>query len=474
MEETTPPNLEDRRRDATVGLDRAHRSSFGQFFTPAQTARFMASLVDPIDGPQVPKILDPGAGIGLLSAALLDRLKGRGAVTAYECEPHFQRGLQETLSHFPGTHRIEHRDFIEHAVTLASTGNAVRYDIAILNPPYKKIQSASVHRALLRKLGVETSNLYTCFVACAVALCAKGAQVVAIIPRSWMNGVYFKPFRYWLLDRVALTHTHVFDRRDRAFSDDGVLQENVIIKLVVGAPQGAVEISASSDDRFHDVRKKVVPFREVVTPGDNEKFIHVPTLGSVATGGLSGKPLREIGLDICTGPVVDFRLRDHLHMMPEAGDAPLLYATHFAGGVVEWPKQTRKPNAIAINDETRHWLMPVGTYVVTRRFTSKEERRRVVAFLLSGDALRGWARVGFENHLNVFHCDKGGLDSAVARGLCAYLNSQAVDDYFRTFSGHTQVNATDLRRLCYPSQEELRAIGERNAQEGQRGAANSG
>lgn len=472
MDNIAPPNLEDRRREATVGLDRAHRSSFGQFFTPAPTARFMASLVDPVTD-HAATILDPGAGIGLLSAALLERLKGRGVVTAYELEPHFQKGLQETLSHFPSGHRVEHRDFIEHAVALASAGKAPGYDIAILNPPYKKIQTGSVHRALLRKLGVETSNLYTCFLACTVALCAKDAQVVAIIPRSWMNGVYFKPFRYWLLDRVALTHIHVFDRRDRAFSDDGVLQENVIIKLVVGETQGAVEVSASSDDRFHDVRQKVVPFSEVVTPGDKEQFIHVPTLGSAATAGLPGKPLREIGLDICTGPVVDFRLRGHLHMLPEAGDAPLLYATHFTGGAVEWPKQTRKPNAIAINDETRHWLMPAGTYVITRRFTSKEERRRVVAFLLSGDALKGWELVGFENHLNVFHCDKHGLDPAVARGLCDYLNSQAVDDYFRTFSGHTQVNATDLRRLCYPSQEELRVIGERHAQEGSRGAADS-
>lgn len=58
------------------------------------------------------------------------------------------------------------------------------------------------------------------------------------------------------------------------------------------------------------------------------------------------------------------------------------------------------------------------------------------------------------------------LDLALARGLCAYLNSQPVDDYFRTFSGHTQVNATDLRRLCYPPQDQLRAMGELSGEEG--------
>jgi adenine-specific DNA-methyltransferase len=40
------------------------------------------------------------------------------------------------------------------------------------------------------------------------------------------------------------------------------------------------------------------------------------------------------------------------------------------------------------------------------------------------------------------------------------LNATAVDDYFRTFNGHTQVNATDLKRLKYPSRETLITLGE--------------
>jgi adenine-specific DNA-methyltransferase len=34
-----------------------------------------------------------------------------------------------------------------------------------------------------------------------------------------------------------------------------------------------------------------------------------------------------------------------------------------------------------------------------------------------------------------------------------------VDQYFRRFSGHTQVNATDLRKLAYPDRETLKAMG---------------
>jgi adenine-specific DNA-methyltransferase len=48
----------------------------------------------------------------------------------------------------------------------------------------------------------------------------------------------------------------------------------------------------------------------------------------------------------------------------------------------------------------------------------------------------------------------------LAKGLAAFLNSSLVDAYFRQFNGHTQVNATDLRSLTYPTFTELHALGE--------------
>jgi adenine-specific DNA-methyltransferase len=41
-----------------------------------------------------------------------------------------------------------------------------------------------------------------------------------------------------------------------------------------------------------------------------------------------------------------------------------------------------------------------------------------------------------------------------------YLNSEAVDNSFRLFSGHTQVNAFDLRRLQYPDNNTLIKLGQ--------------
>ena len=47
----------------------------------------------------------------------------------------------------------------------------------------------------------------------------------------------------------------------------------------------------------------------------------------------------------------------------------------------------------------------------------------------------------------------------MAYGLICWLNSTYIDEKFRLFSGHTQVNATDLRNIPYPSIKKLEELG---------------
>jgi hypothetical protein len=96
---------------------------------------------------------------------------------------------------------------------------------------------------------------------------------------------------------------------------------------------------------------------------------------------------------------------------------------------------------------------------VVRRFSAKEDRRRIVASLVRPNTFPGAEKLGFENHLNIFHENKQGLDEQLAYGLAAFLNTTAVDDHFRRFNGHTQVNATDLRLMKYPSRAALISLG---------------
>jgi adenine-specific DNA-methyltransferase len=202
-----------------------------------------------------------------------------------------------------------------------------------------------------------------------------------------------------------------------------------------------------------------------VHPDDPLRFIHVltsPGHGTIELSPAIRYSLEDLGIAVSTGPVVDFRLKAHLRDLPGPGTVPLLYPGHFGGGRgVEWPKpDLKKPNAIQRNGDTEKWLYPNGFYCVVRRFSSKEERRRIVANVVDPSAFGDSAMLGFENHPNVFHDKKQGLSQPLAHGLPVFLNSTAVDLHLRSFNGHTQVNATDLKRMQYPSRRALIALGE--------------
>src|SRR5207237_1986977 len=96
----------------------------------------------------------------------------------------------------------------------------------------------------------------------------------------------------------------------------------------------------------------------------------------------------------------------------------------------------KRGNAIRLNADTKKWLYPNGFYTVARRFSAKEERRRIVASIVDPQVFSNAPMLGFENHLNVFHHEKRGLPEDLAHGLAAFLNTTAVDEHFRRSNGN--------------------------------------
>ena len=337
------------------------------------------------------------------------------------------------------------------------------FDLAILNPPYQKLATSSAVRRMLSRAGIEVTNLYAAFVALALGLLNPGGQLVAITPRSFCNGPYFRAFRRELLVDSALRRIHLFEARDKAFRDTSVLQENVVVYLVKGAPQAAVTISTSPGSGEEDVREERVPFTQVVRPDDPGAFIRIisgdPAVAAATRMAGLECSLSGAGAAVSTGRVVDFRVREHLRESVADGTVPLVYPHLLRSGRVRLEEPRRKkPAALVVNSMTRKMLLPAGNYVLVKRFSSKEERRRIVAAVLEFDDL-GSAEVAVENHVNVFHRDRAGLPLDLAWGIAAYLNTTTVDMFFRQFNGHTQVNATDLRSLNYPTIGQLETLG---------------
>jgi adenine-specific DNA-methyltransferase len=410
----------------------------------------------------------------MLTAALVERIVAETPgltleITAVEVDPVVALSLAETArsceewAQARGTSvRIEVQcaDLIVSSAGFGATTQR-DYDLVIMNPPYAKLGAASAERQALGSLGWDCPNRYAAFLALGVEALCNGGQLVAITPRSFANGPYFNTFRRQFLNSVAVNRLHTFESRSAVFEDTGVLQENIVFSVTKAGDREKVRITVSRDHR--DVSSEyVVDYADLVRPGDLNGFIRITTNALEAAAsewmGKFSSSLSMLGVQVSTGRVVDFRVRQNLCGDPTPCDLPLVYPGNLRNGLVDWPRSIRKSQGFRIlADSDRKALMPSGCYVLVKRFSVKEERRRIVAALWD-PSRNGSQEIAFENHLNVFHRSGAGLDRELAWGLCLWLNGSLVDRFFRTFSGHTQVNATDLRSLRFPKEDVLRQL----------------
>lgn len=466
---------------ALADIDAATQSERGQFFTPGVAAELIASMLNLPDNGTV-RILDPGAGSGILSAALVARILRENPdlhvdLVAIERDPVLIPHLQKTLldCERASAGRVK-TQAVEADFILDSIGIRPRldldssFDLVIENPPYGKLTVSSPHRKAMRASGLDAPNLYAAFLSLSIATLKEGGQLAAITPRSFFNGPYFGSFRSYFLDSLTLNHIHVFDSRTTVFADTGVLQENVVFAGTRGMCRGSSHRSvvvSVSHDHTDQPTAHTIPLDSVVRPDDPHKFIRLAAgdEDTAVAEFVMAQPLTlaDLGIRVSTGRVVAFRSREALHDTKLPGAHPLVYPGNLRLGEMQWPREIRKPQwFVPATESDRALLMPGGWYTVAKRFSSKEEKRRIVTATWSPHEHAG--PVAFENHLNVFHAGGKGLDENIAKGLSVWLNSSAIDRFFRTFSGHTQVNATDLRTLRFPHASTLRILGQSGAE----------
>lgn len=447
-------------------IDDEHKSRWGQFFTPPTVASFMGSLIDVQAERSEVIVLDPGAGTGILGIAAARALLEAGApavhLLAVEADPsvlpHLERSLDLARTELGARFRATLRaaDFLSLAQHRLGVEPLPAVDVVIANPPYFKMSPTEEH-------GGTAPNAYARFMEVAAGALRAGGQFVFIVPRSFASGFYFQRFRRRLHDQLSLARVHVFDSRRDAFREDDVLQENIIVVYRKASSTPSVLISSSTGLTDLDRPRRFVARRDqVLRPKDPHGVVYLPasdeddeTMRTVLAWPGS---LHALGLEISTGPVVPFRATGELTREGGTNTVPMLWMQHVRHGVVRWPiPNFRKPQHI-LDSAGDKLLVPNRTYILLRRFSAKEEPRRLTVAVLRGGVLPGgW--VGLENHLNFIHRPRGILDDELAIGLATLLGSTLLDSFFRIQSGNTQVSATELRALPLPSEQVLRELG---------------
>ena len=346
---------------------------------------------------------------------------------------------------------------------LAET-NAKKYDLIIANPPYLKIGRNDLPAIAMQNIVYGAPNLYFLFAAMSLFNLKNNAEMVYIVPRSWTSGLYFSKFRKYLLTEGKLKHIHLFICRNKVFDEEKVSQETMIFKIVKtkDTPNSILITSSQSNNDFNNITEFNVPTSSVVI-GKN-LYVFLPTnqkeIDVINKIHFYQKTLLEVGLCMKTGIVVDFRERDVLRKEPGSHSVPLFYSYHICNGRVKHYSSGKEFNWIT--DKKSGLIQKNKNYVFCKRFTSKEENRRLQCGIYLANDFPEYTSIGTQNKINyVDMVDGSTMDLPTVYGIYALLNSTLFDLYYRILNGSTQVNSTEVNTIPVPPMPSIKLIGKK-------------
>ena len=452
---------------------RLQSKELGQFFTETKTADYMASMLHAIGNVELVKILDAGAGEGILTASAARRCLELGNrrvhAVLFEVDKDILSALNEKMDRLVKlfikeggkfSYEILNEDF----VLSRPDKHEHSFHISIINPPYFKYNSKdSVYSGATADLFKGNPNIYASFMAVVSSCLVSGGQMVAIVPRSFTNGLYFKSFRSYLQAQMSLERVHIFRSRNRLFKNMGVLQENIICKFVKNRQQPTIEIwSSTCSEDLAESEVAHYPQKLIIDGSNQHNIIRIPECA------VDAHILRLVedwpsnfegnNYTISTGPVVEFRTREFITAKVQKDSIPLLRMHNVKAFRTEWTGKHRKDVRFILKEGHEKHTSSNKVYVILKRFSSKDEKRRLVAGVHDPKRFKN-CLIGLENHLNYIGVKSEDMDLTEAFGLAALFNSTFMDHYFRSISGNTQVNATEIRFLKLPIRGQIISIG---------------
>lgn len=458
--------IENSRKKISLDNEIYKQKLYEQYFTPLDIVNYMSNLFS--EGKNL-KILDAGAGVGNLGAISALRFLEKETVNSIDLTlVEWDERLIPTINSNMNMIKNEYKNFSyqifnENFYNFSKEylEKKLTFDRIILNPPYSITSRGTKEEIeILKELNVKTPNAYTNFIELAYRLLNENGELVAIVPRSFCNGTRFTNFRLKMLENIYIEFIHSFISRKEVFKEYGVFQEIVIIKLT---KKKIDKIAICISDKLNKAKSERFDKNEVVFINDKYKFIHIPdkTLDKQTLDKISKLPssLKQLGLTISTGKVVEYREK-YLTNDKKDDNAIMLYQRNLINGKIDFTIKSKSKSKLYLerNENTTHKILEKGNYIVMKRMSYKENKKRITSVILKEKDFNN-ETIAIENHLNYIHKNGKGLELELVLGLNAFLNSKVLDRHIRRFNGHTQINASDIISLPMPAYDTLLKVG---------------
>ena len=457
-------------------MPKTERKKYGQFFTSKETARFMAGLYHIDKKLNKISVLDAGAGSGILTCAFIERLETIDFIeeiefTCYENDENVLPLLKRNMEYCKEKTRkklqiniIEENYILSQSLDfnqmIGSNTDPKKYDFVIGNPPYMKISKSAPEAMAMPEICYGAPNLYFLFAAMGLFNLHDNGEMVYIIPRSWTSGAYFKRFREYFLTKGKLEHIHLFVSRNKVFDKESVLQETIIVKVrkTTEETEMVTITSSKSNSDFGEITSLMVPY-DLVASGSNHYVYLVTDKDEVEVLKKLHKfkkTLPAIGVKMKTGLTVDFRNREILRDEKEEGAIPLFYSQHIRHGKVIFPIKKEHEYVVP---EKKGLMQDNKNYLFVKRFTAKEEPRRLQCGVYLAKEFPQYKKISTQNKINFIDGIMTDMSECLVYGLYVLFNSTIYDKYYRILNGSTQVNSTEINAMPVPDLDIIQEMG---------------
>ena len=454
----------------------------GRIFTKKDTARLMASMLDIDEGKTAFTVLDPGAGTGILSAAVVEEICRRAPLckqiflSCYEVCEEFIPMLEDNLERIRKKCRhdynvklyvsIYNENYVvdaknHYTVTFFDTVED-KYDIIICNPPTELIEKGSDEA--LNAGGVTQLKISAAFLFARMASrhLEEGGQLVITLPTTYASASQLTSLRREMAQKLAVNKIHLFVGKQKNESRAIPLKKNFIISYTKTDKPETVSITTSTDTGKNVSAPSALAYSFVVDSETGMLTLPKSAEETKIVTYISSFPetLASLGLKMSTGLVIDSKCEGLLFSEPIKSSVPVLRAATMNGGGVEFPQPIKRQYIAPVSPSL---IQKNKNMIIIKRIPAKSDERFVNSAIYMASQLPAYKYISTHNKINFIDTkDKNEEMSArFAFGLFALLNSTIYDRFISIVSKSKQINSKEMKTLPLPPKNIIENIGMR-------------
>ena len=458
---------------------KAENIRLGRLFTKKDTARLMAEMATLDKTKETYTLLDVGAGTGILSAALIERICRECTntrqifLTCYENNADFADMLEDNLERIRKKCRHDYdvklfvtlyrenylTDSKKHYTVTFFDTVADKYDIVISNPPTDFAEKYSEDAEGVGGISQLKLSKAFLFLKNAKESVDENGQLIMLLPTTFSSASALAPLRKEISEALALSKIHLFIGKQKNESRAVPIKKSFIAAYINGERPETVTVSTSYDNGKSTVELGSLPYGFIVDELSGALTLPKSVEDTKIVRYISTFPetLDSLGLKMSTGLIVDSKCEGLLFTEPGEGTVPLIRAQSIKDGVTKFPQPIK-----------RQYLAPVSPSLIQRnknmifikRVPAKSDKRFLNSSVYLAAELAQYKYISTHNFIDTK--DKNAeMPARLVFGLFALLNSTVYEKYISIVSKSRQINSKEMRALPLPPRNVIENIGMR-------------